>query len=184
MKTLKYAMLLALFLSVMLLAQDDLIKKNPGYYDFGDLSSFDNGEEGAEINIEEHLIKMVAKMSVNEDKQLAELLNGLKLIKVNTFQVNDQNRNDIKKKISSVQSSLSGNKWDKIVRIKEKGEDMSVFLKTDRNNKINGLVVAGIMEKGQAVFVNIVGDIDLEAIGKLGDKFDIPSLNDLKKKNK
>jgi hypothetical protein len=182
MKTLKHVMALIIFFSAFLLAQDDVIKKNPGYFDFGDLSSFDQGEEGAEVNIEEHLLKMVAKMSANEDKQLAELLNGLKLIKVNTFEVNDKNKSVIKKKITSVQNSLSDSKWDKIVRIREKGEDVSVFLKTDRNNKINGLVVAGIMEKGQAVFVNIVGDIDLEAIGKLGDKFDIPSLGDLNKK--
>jgi hypothetical protein len=182
MKILKYVFALLIFFSAFLLAQDNVVKNNPGYFDFGDLSSFDNGEEGAEVNIEEHLIKMVAKMTAEEDKQLSGLLNGLKLIKVNTFQVDDKNRSAIKKKITSVQNSLSGSKWDKIARIREKGEDMSVFLKTDRNNKINGVVVAGIMDKGQAVFVNIVGDIDLEAIGKLGDKFDIPSLGDLHKK--
>ena len=32
---------------------------------------------------------------------------------------------------------------------------------------------------GEAVFVNIVGDINLETIGKLGAKFDIPALDQI-----
>ena len=32
---------------------------------------------------------------------------------------------------------------------------------------------------GEAVFVNIVGDIDLETISRLGGKFDIPGIYDL-----
>jgi len=184
MRILKYVFAAVVFFSVMLCAQDDPIKNEPGYFDFGNLSSISKSDEGTEVNIQEHLIKMVAKMSEEKDKQLAEMLNGLKLIKVNTFPVTNKNRNLIIKKLESVQNSLSSNNWENIIKIKQKGENMNVSLKTDRNKKITGLVVAGIADKGQAIFVNIVGSIDLETLGKLGDKFDIPSLNEFHKKGK
>jgi hypothetical protein len=184
MRILKYVFAAVVFFSVMLCAQDDPIKNEPGYFDFGDFKSISKTDEGTEVNIQEHLIKMVAKMSEEKDKQLAEMLNGIKLIKVNTFPVTNKNRNLITKKIESVQSALSRNNWDNIVRIKQKGENINVSLKTDKNRKITGLVVAGIADKEQAVFVNIVGNIDLETLGKLGDNFNIPSLHGFNKKGK
>jgi hypothetical protein len=90
----------------------------------------------------------------------------------------------MKSRLNSIQSSLKNSNWERIVRVREKGEDMSIYLKTDKNSKINGLVVAGVEGDGQAVFVNIVGDIDLEAIGRLSDKFDIPSLDEVHKHKK
>ncbi|MFO7444879.1 MAG: DUF4252 domain-containing protein [Ignavibacteriaceae bacterium] len=185
MKTLKILTVIIIFLSITLYAQDNNIEKHPGYFEFGELSSLDQGEEGAEIFIEEHLLKMVAKFSKHEDEELAALLNGLKLVKVNTFEVSDRNAKALKDKLNSIQTTLKNNKWDRIIRIRENGEDMNVFLKTDRNKNINGLVIAGVGSDEKAIFVNIVGDIDLEAIGKLGEKFDIPSLGNIngKKKN-
>ena len=184
MKTLNILFAIIIFFSIVLCAQDDDVKKLPGYFDFGNLESLDQGEEGTEVFIEEYLLKMVAKLSSKEDKELADLLNGLKLVKVNTLEVTKKNEKEIKNRINSMQSSLKNNNWERIVRIREKGEDMSVYLKTDKNSKINGLVVAGVEGDGNAIFVNIVGDIDLETIGKLSDKFDIPSLSEIHKNKK
>ena len=44
---------------------------------------------------------------------------------------------------------------------------------------IEGLVVTQVEKGGEAVFVNIVGDINLETISKLGSKFDIPGIDEL-----
>ena len=183
MKTLKIITAFIICISFMTFAQSDDVKKLPGYFDFGNIGSLDQGDEGTEVFIEEYLLKMVAKLTKSEDEALSDLLNGLKLVTVNTFKVNQKNMDGIRDKVSSIQQSLEKKNWDKIVRVREKGEDISVYLKTDKSSKINGLVVAGFDDEDQAIFINIVGDINLETIGKLGDKFDIPTLNDIKKKN-
>lgn len=184
MRVLKFSIAAIVFFSVLLCAQSDEVKKMPGYFEFGNLASLDSGDEGTEVLIEEYLLKMVAKMSRREDKDLSALLEGLKLVKVNTFSVTDENEKDIKDKVKSIQTSLTRNNWDRIVRVREKGQDMNVYLKSDKQNKIDGLVVAGLGENKEAIFINIVGNIDLETIGKLGDKFDIPSLGDINKEKK
>jgi hypothetical protein len=40
-----------------------------------------------------------------------------------------------------------------------------------------GLVVLALDKPGEAAFVNIVGDINLETIGKLTNRFNIPALD-------
>ena len=76
--------------------------------------------------------------------------------------------------------------WDRIVRTKSKEETVNVYILTNNEEKIEGLVVASFEKNGDATFVNIVGDINLETIGELSNKFDIPSIGGIheKKDNK
>ena len=52
-------------------------------------------------------------------------------------------------------------------------------IRTSGEELIEGLVVTQVQKNGEAVFVNIVGDINLETISRLGSKFDIPGIDDL-----
>ena len=58
---------------------------------------------------------------------------------------------------------------------------LTSILKHPATDNILGLVVMTLDKHDQAVFVNIVGTIDLKKIGKLGAKFDIPSLDKIDK---
>lgn len=160
-------------------AQKKDYSNEPGFIDFGDISAFEDGEHFAEIILEEHLLRMVAKLSKHEDEELAELIGGLKLIKVNVFESNPDNQDKIEKKIKSVEKQLKGKDWDRIITAKSKGERALVYIKTEGEDDIVGLVVTAYQEDDTVAFVNIVGKINLETIGRLSDKFDIPSLNDI-----
>ncbi len=59
---------------------------------------------------------------------------------------------------------------------------MNVYLKPTSDG-FSGLTVL-TMDNNEAVFVNIVGNINLEAISKLGERFDIPELDYIKKSEK
>lgn len=150
----------------------------PGYIEFGDMSSLESGEMVTEVLLEDNLLQMVAKLAQAKEPELASLVNGLKLIKVNVFEVNNDNRAQIKSKMKSLQNDVSGKGWDRIVRVKDKEETADVFIKTSGDGII-GLLVMSLDEDNEAAFVNIVGNINLETIGKLGEKFDIPSLDSL-----
>ncbi len=176
--------ILLIISSTALLAQDDNKYINePGYVNFGDMSMFNEDDMTTEIVIEEKLLRMVAKFTdKDEDPELSNLLNGLKLIKVNTFEVNPENKKQIKQRITSIDKELKRKKWDRIVKTKSKGNITNVYVKTIGDDDFVGLTVVTLDDDGEATFVNIVGRIDLETINKLGDKFDIPGLDNIKEK--
>lgn len=173
--------LFLIFISIQLIAQEHDYSKEPGYINFGDLASLEDGEEVTEILIEEKLLKLVSKFT-NDDEDLSKLIGGLKLIKVNTFEVTPGNAQELLKRANALDKELLNKKWDRIVKTKSKGEISNVYLKTGNNDEFVGLTVVSVDSGGEAAFVNIVGKIDLETIGKLGDKFDIPAIDNINKK--
>lgn len=186
---------LFLIAAISIFAQKKDYSNEPGYVNFGNFTEFNQDDEVAEVVIEQHLLQMVAKLAGNKDAEMASLLNGLKLIKINSFEVTKNNRNKILSIIKSVDKKLMDKNWDRIVRIKKKTNVANIYIKTaDNDNKIEGLVVTNIDFDGEASFVNIVGNINLDSIGKLSEKFNIPDLDKItgeknnnesnKKKNK
>jgi hypothetical protein len=73
--------------------------------------------------------------------------------------------------------------WKRIVRTRSSEEIANVYIRLNDNKQIVGLVVTSVEQGGDAAFVNIVGNIDLATIGKLGKKFHIPSLDSIHGKN-
>jgi len=181
MKTIKLIPMLLLF-SFMLFAQSNDLKNEPGYVDFGDLSSFEGSTGVTEVILEEDLLSMLAQMSSEEDPNIMAILNGLKLVKANVFEVSQANLDELKSRIDQIDSKLTGSNWKRIVRTRSAEETANVYIKQD-SKQIVGLAVTTLEADGEAAFVNIVGTIQLATIGKLGNKFGIPHLNDVKKNN-
>ena len=177
-KSLMISVLMLIF-CVSLSAQKKDYTKYAGYVEFGDLTAYEDGGEITEVLIEEHLLRMIAKIAVNEEPEMGEVIKGIKLVKVHTFEVTESNYESLRTRITSINESLMGDQWDRIVRTRSSREMVNVFIKTAGEELIEGLVVTQVEKNGDAVFVNIVGDIDLETISRLGDKFDIPGIEDL-----
>ncbi|MDZ7764622.1 MAG: DUF4252 domain-containing protein [Melioribacteraceae bacterium] len=178
MKTItKYLTVLLFLFALSLTAQQKDFTKEPGYVDFGELAEFETGEAVTEVYIDETLLQMVAKMTKEKEPEMADLLNGLKLVKVNSYEISDENETEILNRMESIAQKLNGTKWQKMVRRKAKDETVYVFVRTGNTEKFTGLVVLAFDKPGEAAFINIVGDIDLASIGKLSNKFDIPALN-------
>lgn len=184
-KLLLISMILGLLFSAGFAQKNDY-SKYEGFVDFGNLEQFETGEEVTEVLIEEHLIRMVAKLATNEEPELSSVLDGIKLIKVHSFEISKENEGKLSSKVKDIDKVLMNKGWDRIVRTKSKEETVNVYILTNNEEKIEGLVVASFEKDGDATFVNIVGDINLETIGELSNKFDIPSISDIheKKDNK
>ncbi len=165
-------------------AQDYDYSQYPGFVDFGNLEQFENSEESTEVLINQNLLKMVAKMGSHmdingkRDSSFAEMVGGLKLIRVNVFGIDSTKTKSVFKLLSKINRELLRKGWDRLVRQKSKDERTNVFIKTDHNSVIQGLVVTSV-DKSEATFVNIVGKIDLEKLGELSSNFDIPNLGDV-----
>ena len=61
---------------------------------------------------------------------------------------------------------------------RERNELTNIYIKME-GSRVVGLTVMAVEKKNEAVFVNIVGDIDIDSIGKLGGKFNIPKLDSI-----
>lgn len=179
----KIFLVITVLFSITSFAQEkEDYSKEPGYVDFGNLSPFLKGDKVTEINVESYLLKMVSNLTKKDDPELSKMLGGLKLIKVYSFDVNAKDSKDLNTKIDQIDNSLSNKNWDRIVKVKSPQENTNVYIKTTPDQKeIVGLVVTALEKNGKSSFINIVGNIDMDALGRLGEKFDIPALDSIHK---
>ncbi|MBD3287582.1 DUF4252 domain-containing protein [candidate division KSB1 bacterium] len=184
MKKLTIVFMLFIFCIPFVSAQD--YTKHPGYVDFGDLDELQDVEETVEVFIRGPLLRFVSKATRNEDPNLADLLDGLLLIRVHAFEVTPDNEKKVNNLIKDISNKLEGKKWERMVRVRKRDEKAEIFTQFGKNDELTGLVVLGYEDRDEAVFVNIVGRIDPEQLGKLSGKFNIPSLDsvEIEYKNK
>lgn len=155
-----------------------------GFVDIGQFAPSAGGQF-VEVNLSQGVLKFAAKIAAREEPEAAELINNLKRIRVNVIGMDDSNRADTIAKIESVRRKLESQGWTQLVTVRDRneGDNVDVHVKQRGDNNIDGLVVTVINKKGEAVFVNIVGNISAEQLGIIADKFDIGQLKHIHVKN-
>jgi Na+-translocating ferredoxin:NAD+ oxidoreductase RnfG subunit len=152
-----------------------------GQVDFGTISPSHSGGQFVEVNLTSSLISLATKFIAKEQPEIADLLNGLQLVRVNVVGLDDDNRADLEKRIHALRKDLDGKGWERIVVAQQEDQDVSVYLKTKNKDTVQGLVVTVIDGKKQAVFVNVVGNIKPEQLSMIGEKLNIDPLQKLGK---
>ena len=181
MKNTTIIFLIFIFLTPVMSAQEsDDYKHHDGYIDFGSFDRLQDAEKTVEVFIKGPLLDFVAKATENEDPDLALILKNLTLIKVNVFSLNESHSKEIYEIIDSVSKRIDRAKWELMIRRKESDEYVEVYAQFGKSNHLTGLVVMALEENDEAVFVNIVGNINPLKLGKLSRKFNIPKLDSLK----
>ena len=148
----------------------------PGQVDFGKFSPPGGGGEFVEVNVGASLISLAASFLQKEEPDVAQLLNGLQLVRVNVIGVSEENRAEVQKRSETVRQELDGKGWERIVAAQQKDQDVSIYLKTQGKDTVQGLVVMVMEGNRQAVFVNIVGNIKPEQLATLGDRLHLDPL--------
>jgi hypothetical protein len=164
--------LASVVLIASLLAQD----KSAGFVDFGKLPASDSGKEFVEISLGRTVFVLSSKLFEKSDAEAAKLLRGLELLQVNVVGLADDNRAQIQEHIRKLRTELAGKGWERIVAVKERKEDVAVYLKTRGEEAIEGLVVTVLDGDKEAVLINIVGNIKPEEVAKLGEKLNMDPL--------
>jgi len=176
MKSLR-PLLLASSLSLALATAAFAADKEPGAIDIGQLMPSAKGEF-VEVNLSPAMLKFAAKLAARKEPDAAELVGNLKSIRVSVVSMDDSNRAATTEQIESVRRKLEAAGWTKMVTVREKegGDNVNVHVLQRGEESIDGLVVTVIDHQGQAVFVNIVGNINADQIAKIADKYDIDAL--------
>jgi hypothetical protein len=172
MKNLKLLLTLS-FIALLLSTPSYAIAK--GQIDFADLSSH-YGEPKVEINLSASLIRIVGSFADSEDPEIGNILSKLESIKVRVYNLNGK-LEKANSTIDRVSSELKKKKWETLVTVNnnEENQKVRVFSKST-SSVIDGVVVMVVSpekEGGEAVFINIVGQIDPEQIGKVANTLDI-----------
>lgn len=168
--------LAAAALTAVLILSAHADTSHPGFVDFGKFVAPTNGGESVEVNLNGSLISMAAKLTEKSEPEIADLLKGLRAVRVNVIGLTDENRADLESRMKTVRSELDTKGWQRIVTVQNKGEDVGVYLKTRSDEAVEGLVVTVLDGNRQAVFVNIVGEIKMEKLAEIADRLDIEPL--------
>jgi hypothetical protein len=154
--------------------------QHPGQVDFGTMPSA-AGRQFVEVNLQPNLISLAAKIVSKEEPQVAELLRNIKHVRVNVVGLDDSNRGSVDQKMQAVRADLESNGWSPVVTVHDEGgENVNVHIKTGKDDVIQGLVVTVIGNDNEAVFVNIVGEINPDQIAEIANRFDIEPLKKIK----
>lgn len=152
-----------------------------GAMDIGPLIPSAKGE-CVDINLTATMLKFAARLTAPQEPETAELIRNLKSIRVQVVGLDDSNRKGTVEQIEAVRRRMEVGGWAKVVAVRESesGENITIHLKQRGEESIDGIVVTVIDKKGQALFVNIVGDIQADQIALVAEKFNITPLQKLK----
>lgn len=160
---------LTAMLALPAMAQEDALKDFPGYVEFGELNSV-FGEPTVQVAVGESLLGLIGSLSASQDPEAAELFKRLNGVRVNVYETS-QMADGAVDYVKDVSSQLSGLGWESVVTVNSADEQVRIFMKID-DDKVLGITVMAV-EENEAVFVNVIGDINPAQLGKVMDNFDI-----------
>jgi hypothetical protein len=145
-----------------------------GFVDFGTLNP-SGQNQFVEVNVKSNLIAMVASLTKKSEPEIAEVIEGLKQIRVNVIGIGKENREDMKKKVSDIRDSLDKSGWERVVTAIEKNQDVGVYMRLKDAKTVEGVCVT-VIEGNQVVLINVVGNIQPEKLAIVGERFNIEPL--------
>ena len=155
-------------------AQDDL-RRQPGYVDLDAMETWFGEEPFLFVSVKGVLLELVAEASAIEDPDLADLLRRLKAVQVRGYKSSGVDMKAMRSRASSFTRDLEKKGWEPAVRVRDEEEQVDLLMRSN-GNAIAGLMIVVANGDKEAVFVNIVGDIDPSQVARLGRKFDIKEL--------
>ena len=170
-KAMVYGMTVVLtaMLALPAMAQEDALKAFPGYVDFGDLGDI-FGEPTVQISVGASLLSLVGSLSASEDPEAAEMFKRLNGVRVNVYENTEIPAAGLDL-VRDVSSQLSGSGWESVVTVNSEDEQVRIFMKID-DDVVQGITVM-VVEATEAVFVNVIGDINPAELEKVMDNFDV-----------
>lgn len=150
-------------------AQDEL-QNEPGYYDFGHVPGI-NVDPSVEIGLNPLMLGMLSEATDGSDSEAADILSGLRGIKLYVYE-EISNNTDVYNFIEEVSDELEGQDWMRMVYINSEDSKVRIHVRPD-GREISGMTIMVAGDDNEAVFMNIVGNINPAKLGKVAKKIGI-----------
>lgn len=173
--------MITLLLSLLLCsgaALADKLEKEPGYYDLDWVEIPDGADEVQDIDLSAVLRSVAKDAQKNGDDNLAEILKMVRSIRVKGFSLDGSDESQVDRDVDRIVKDLKKKDWKRLVYMKNKEEMLSISTKHDGEDLVGLMVVA--YEPGyEALFANVVGDLDLPTLLALVGGMDSEGIGEL-----
>jgi len=167
---------LAALVLVMAVSAAADIKDEPGYIDLSFIQIPDDADEVQDIDLTTVLVDIADDARADGEDELAEVLAMVRSVRVKSFSI-DSDDGSVKRNVEKIMKKLDDDDWTRIIFIKDGDETVSVSTMND-DGDILGLTVVVFEPGDSAVFVNVVGEIDLGKILSFAGHMDFDDLDD------
>jgi hypothetical protein len=161
------------------LSQD--AKALPGYVDGAIFRALiDEDQEVVEVNLEGSILQHLAPKNKDgdADEDSRALFAKLKSIHAVIGKVKGSAASGMAA-VQETDKKLAAHGWQRITRIKDATSTLSVLTHT-AGNRIDGLVVLIFdADDKELVFANLAGEIDITRLGEIGERFNVPGLDQI-----
>jgi hypothetical protein len=164
----------ALFGGLMLVAASASAQ---GVFSFADIPL--KGEPTVEVNLDEAMLKLLGGAA---QSAAPTGLEGVTNVRVLVYEDIAEDMEAVLRFVESTGTKLEGDGWRAVVRVREEGEQVRIYMKPGTDGTLSGITVM-ITESGggdsdgddaddgggggEAVFVNVAGKIQPEQLGQL-----------------
>jgi hypothetical protein len=163
-------LLLSGLLAMGAAAQSIPLEEMPGYVDFASLDDI-YGEPRVMINIGGPLMQLLsAAAQGSDDPEVAAIMRNLQGVRVNVYDTGG-NTAPALVQMNQARQALQASDWQPFVQVKEQGEDVQMFTKID-GDKMQGMAIM-VVNAEEAVFLNILGEIDPAHVGRVVEQLDV-----------
>lgn len=171
---------IAVALGGPLSAQDDGagVGSQPGYLDLDRFVSENSANVKTEVFLQSNILQMAARLVRQAEPEFAKMLESIDLIRVVDLDFGSTDVGSIDNRSSDLLNSMRDGSWQTLVRMRNGDERTEICMQSRHPDRIDALAIVSGRGSRLSV-VNIVGEIDLEKIVRLGEQFNIESLEGL-----
>lgn len=164
------ATVVALMLGAPAWAQLENAETMPGYVDFSSLNAI-YGEPRVMINIGGPLMQLLrAAAQHSDDPQAAALMKDLEGVRINIYNTGG-NEGPALEQMGEARAALEAKQWQPFVQVKEDGENVQMFTRIE-GDRMQGMAIM-VVNQEEAVFLNILGEIDPAQVGRVVDQLNV-----------
>ncbi|MBN2235401.1 MAG: DUF4252 domain-containing protein [Opitutales bacterium] len=161
-------------------AQDDGagIGSQSGYLDLDRFVNENSANVKTEVFLQSNILQMAARLVRQAEPEFAKMLESIALIRVVDLDFGASDVGSIDNRSSDLLNSMRDGSWQTLVRMRNGDERTEICMQSRHPDRIDALAI--VSGRGSRLsIVNIVGEIDLEKIVRLGEQFNIESLEGL-----
>lgn len=172
-------LLFGLLVAVGPLWATEAVESLPGYVDLSQLRMPGDARSSVEVFLKGPVLRLVAAASQQQSPEVAALLSRLQLIRVQGYTVTQADRGAVQEQFAALTRSLVERQWESVAHVRDQDDLVHLLVKAS-GDSVSGLMVMSLEKDGEAVFVNIVGNLDPAQLGRIGSTLDIDGLDSLR----
>jgi hypothetical protein len=139
---------------------------SPGYYPIEKMGIFAEGDLEVNVDLSGAMMQVAAGAVENQDEALADLVANLERVRVQVGEPSSVDAAGVSRRMADAKAQLESAGWKNIISVEESTEQI-YFYALERDGRISGLTGFVNEAAEEVVVINIVGDLDPRALGRV-----------------